>query len=105
MSPHTAHAKAKLIHTNQCESVSLDRHSRYLGQPPSDQRCPGVQAEVEAIACPTRDGEDVLHRPEQLHPDDVIGRVNAEVEVADDGLYLLRALHVFGGHGDGGGLA
>ena len=94
---HTAHVKLKNSH--HWEPVSLHRHARYLRQPPCDQRRPSVEAEVEAIACPTRDGEDVLHCPEQLHPDDVIGRVNAEVEVADDRLDLLRALHVFGRHG------
>lgn len=93
------------VKLSQREFFSLDRHSRYLRQPPRDERRPGVQAEVEAVACSTRDGEDILHRPEQLHPDDVIGRVNAKVQVADDRLNFLRAQHVFGRDGHRGRLA
>ena len=56
-----------------------DAEPRHLGEAARDERRARVEAEPDALDDAGRDGHDVLERAAQLHADDVVVRVDAEV--------------------------
>ena len=54
-----------------------------FGEPPGDERGPGVAPQIEAVQHTSRDGYDVLQRAAQLNPQGIRTRVHPEIAVRE----------------------